>query len=64
MYAYGHTTEVASLITILSHDGFLKDMSTEKMQLVREEVSRVTNCSKVAKKPSIALSFSQRVQRM
>ena len=44
MYAYGHTTEVASLTTILSHNAFLKDTPTGKMQVVMEDVSRVTNC--------------------
>ena len=30
---------------------FLKDIPTSKMQLVREEVSRVTNCWRATKKP-------------
>ena len=63
MYAYGHTTTIASSRTILSHNGFLKVIPTGKMQLVREEVSRV-NCWEATKKPSSALWFSQRAQKM
>ena len=62
MYAYGHTTEIASLTPILSNDGFLKDIPTGKMQLVREEVSKVKNCYRVTKKPSSTPSFSQCAQ--
>ena len=59
-----HTTEVASATTILSHNRLLKDIATRKMRLIREEVSRVTNCQRVTKKPSSAISFSQRAQKM
>ena len=60
----GHTTEITSPTTILSHDRLLKDIPTGKMQLVKEEVSRVTNCRRVIKKPSSTLSFSKRAQKM
>ena len=64
IYVYGYTTEIASPKTLLSHNRFLKDTPTGKMQLVREEISRVMNCQRVTKKPSSELSFSQRAKKM